>query len=56
MPHRGALEDAVGEPVKVELLETPLKGDARCRFAIRIPKGRMADEGQRSKIKDKKSK
>ncbi len=34
--------DAIfGEPVEVELLETPLKGDARCRFAIRIPKGRM---------------
>jgi hypothetical protein len=25
------------QPVEVELLETPLKGDARCRFAIRIP-------------------
>ena len=34
--------DAVfGEPVEVELLETPLKGDARCRFAIKIPKGKM---------------
>jgi hypothetical protein len=29
------------EPVEVELLETPLKGDARCRFAIKIPKGKM---------------
>ena len=29
------------EPVEVELLETPLKGDARCRFAIKIPRGKM---------------
>jgi hypothetical protein len=29
------------EPVEVELLETPLKGDARCRFAIRIPESKM---------------
>lgn len=29
------------EPVDVELLETPLKGDARCRFAIKIPKGKL---------------
>ena len=29
------------QPVEVELLETPLKGDARCRFAIRIPKSKM---------------
>lgn len=30
-----------GEPVEVELLETPLKGDMRCRFANKIPKGKM---------------
>ena len=29
------------EPVEVELLETPLKGDMRCRFANKIPKGKM---------------
>ena len=29
------------ESVEVELLETPLKGDARCRFAIKIPKSKM---------------
>jgi len=29
------------EPVEVELLETPLKGDTRCRFAVKIPKGKM---------------
>jgi hypothetical protein len=29
------------EPVEVELLETPLKGDARCRFAIKIPEGKL---------------
>jgi hypothetical protein len=30
-----------GEPVEVELLETLLEGDERCRFAIRIPKSKM---------------
>ena len=30
-----------GEPVKIELLESVLKGDTRCRFAITIPEGRM---------------
>lgn len=30
-----------GEPVEIELLETLLKGDARCRFAIKIPKGKL---------------
>jgi len=29
------------ESVEVELLETLLKGDARCRFAIEIPKSKM---------------
>jgi hypothetical protein len=29
------------EPVEVELLETLLKGDSRCRFAIKIPKGKL---------------
>jgi hypothetical protein len=29
------------EPVEVELLETPLKGDERCRFAVKIPKSKM---------------
>ena len=29
------------EPVEVELLETLLKGDVRCRFAIKIPKSKM---------------
>ena len=38
------------QPVEVELLETPLKGDGRCRFAIRIPKGK-AREIQMSKSK-----
>ena len=34
--------DAVfGEPVDIKLLETALKGDTRCRFAIKIPKGKM---------------
>jgi len=30
-----------GEPVEVELLESALKGDMRCRFAISIPKGKI---------------
>ncbi len=30
-----------GEPVEVELLESVLKGDRRCRFANKIPKGKM---------------
>ncbi|MGB9134759.1 MAG: hypothetical protein WCC63_04135 [Candidatus Bathyarchaeia archaeon] len=30
-----------GEPVVVELLESALKGDERCRFAIKIPNGKM---------------
>jgi hypothetical protein len=30
-----------GEPVDIELLESALKGDMRCRFAITIPKGKM---------------
>jgi hypothetical protein len=29
------------QPVEVELLETLLKGDTRCRFAIKIPKSKM---------------
>ncbi len=29
-----------GEPVEVELLESALKGDMRCRFAIEIPRAR----------------
>jgi hypothetical protein len=35
------LDAIFDEPVEVELLETPLKGDARCRFAIKIPKSQM---------------
>ncbi len=34
--------DAVfGEPVEIQLLESALKGDMRCRFAVKIPKGKM---------------
>jgi len=29
------------EPVEVEVIESVLKGDIRCRFAIRIPTGKM---------------
>lgn len=34
-------EAVFGELVEVELLESPLKGNMRCRFAIKIPKGKM---------------
>jgi hypothetical protein len=30
-----------GEPVEVELIESALKGDMRCRFAIKIPRDKM---------------
>jgi len=30
-----------GEPVEVELLESALRGDMRCRFAIKIPRDKM---------------
>lgn len=30
-----------GEPVEIELLESVLKGDKRCRFAVTIPKHKM---------------
>jgi hypothetical protein len=30
-----------GKPTKVKLLESALKGDQKCRFAITIPKGKM---------------
>jgi hypothetical protein len=34
--------DAIfGEPVEVEILESALDGDERCRFANKIPKGKM---------------
>ncbi|MGD8565348.1 MAG: hypothetical protein PVF96_03265 [Candidatus Bathyarchaeota archaeon] len=31
-------DQVFGEPVKIELLESVLKGDTKCRFAIKIPK------------------
>lgn len=30
-----------GEPVEIEMLESALDGDMRCRFAIKIPAGKM---------------
>lgn len=30
-----------GEPVEIEMLESILEGDMRCRFAIKIPAGKM---------------
>jgi len=36
-----AFDTIFGEPVKVELLESVLGGDQRCRFAITIPAGKM---------------
>ena len=36
-----AFDTVFSEPTEVELLESALKGDERCRFAITIPKGKM---------------
>jgi hypothetical protein len=36
-----AFDTIFGQPTEVELLESALKGDPRCRFAITIPKGKM---------------
>jgi hypothetical protein len=36
-----AFDTVFGQPTRVELLESALKGDARCRFAVTIPKVRM---------------
>jgi hypothetical protein len=30
-----------GEPVEIELLESVLKGESRCRFAIKVPAGKL---------------
>ena len=39
--HKLPFDVIFDETVEVELLETLLKGDARCRFAIKIPKSKM---------------
>ena len=39
--HKLHFDVIFGEPVEIDLLETLLKGDARCRFAIKIPKNKM---------------
>ena len=36
-----AFDTIFGQTTEVELLESALKGDSRCRFAITIPKGKM---------------
>lgn len=36
-----AFDTIFGQSTEVELLESALKGDPRCRFAITIPKGKM---------------
>ena len=36
-----AFDNIFGEPAEVEMLESVLNGDERCRFAITIPKGKM---------------
>jgi hypothetical protein len=36
-----AFDTIFGQTTEVELLESVLKGDTRCRFAITIPKGKM---------------
>lgn len=37
--HKKALEVIFEQPLKVEVLESILKGDTRCRFAIHLPEG-----------------
>lgn len=37
--YRGIWEEILQRPVEIELLETVLKGDQVCRFAIRLPRG-----------------
>jgi hypothetical protein len=39
--HKLPFDAIFDEPVEVEMLETVLKGDARCRFAIKIPRSKM---------------
>lgn len=36
-----AFDTIFGESTRVELLESVLKGDSRCRFAVTIPEGKM---------------
>jgi len=35
--HKKPWEGALGEKIQVDVLESVLKGDARCRFAIHLP-------------------
>ena len=42
--HKKALEVIFGQPLKVEVLESILKGDTRCRFAIHLPEDVSANE------------
>jgi hypothetical protein len=37
--HKKPYEVVFGEPLEVEVLESALKGDDRCRFAIHLPEG-----------------
>jgi hypothetical protein len=37
--HKKPWEGALGQKINVEVLESVLKGDARCRFAIHLPEG-----------------
>lgn len=39
--HKARFDAVFGESVEIELLESVLKGDDRCRFATKIPKGKM---------------
>jgi len=40
--HKKPFEGAFGKPIKVDVLETVVKGDMRCRFAIHLP-GEIVD-------------
>jgi len=35
--YRQQWEGAVGKPVQIEIVDSLLKGDDRCTFAIRLP-------------------
>jgi len=42
--HKKPWEVIFGQPLEVDVLESVLKGDGRCRFAIHLPADRLGDE------------
>jgi hypothetical protein len=43
--HKKPFEVIFGQTLKVDVLESVLKGDERCRFAIHLPEGALAGKG-----------